>query len=134
MGLEIIGKVGAGVGLANVVGFEAGAFVGLGGAANLNGNLEGEVNFKDNTSTVNLGLKGSASIIGNAGLFGRAKFSVLDVEKQFTLAEEEFGIFKYSKNGKYSNGWSHLTPKVDDFYPTKLHHILGINHEKTNMV
>jgi hypothetical protein len=134
MGLEIIGKVGAGVGLANEVGFEAGAFVGLGGAANLNGNLEGEVNFKDNTSTVNLGLKGSASIIGKAGIFGRAKFLVLDVEKQFTLAEREFGIFKYSKNGEYSNGWSHLTPKVDDFYPTKLHHILGINHEKTNMV
>ena len=134
MGLDIIGKVGAGVGLANVVGLEAGAFVGLGGAANLSGSLGGEVNFKDNTSTVNLGLNGSASIIGKAGIFGRAKFLAFELEKQFTLAETEFGIFKYSKNGEYSNGWSHLMPKIDDFYPTKLQNNLELNHESIGLV
>jgi hypothetical protein len=116
MGLDITAKVGAGVGLANVVGLEAGAFVGLGGAANLSGMLGGEVNFKDKTSTVKLDLNGSAAITGEVGVFGRAKLLGAALEKQITIANREFAIYEYTRNGEYSNGWSHLMPKVGDFH------------------
>ena len=118
MGLDITAKVGLGAGLANIAGLDAGAFVGLGGDANLSGSLGGNVNFGDKTSTVNLGLSGSAAISGNSGFYASGTFLGQNViEKKFTIAKRDLARFEYSRNGEYSNGLSHLMPEVDDFKP-----------------
>jgi hypothetical protein len=117
MGLDNIAKVRIGAGLAYIAGLEAGAFVGLVGDASLSGSFGGEINFKDNTSTVNLALNGSAAIKGKAGFFGRAKLLGAALEKQFTIIDRVLAIYEYTRNGEYSNGWSHFMPKVDDFKP-----------------
>jgi hypothetical protein len=117
MGLDITADVGVGAGLANIAGLEAGAFVGLGGTANLSGMLGGEVNFKDNTSTVKLDLNGSAAITGEVGVFGRAKLLKAVLEKKITIANREFASYEYTRKGEYSNGWSYFMPKVADFNP-----------------
>ena len=129
MKLGIDATVGVEAGLAYIAGLEVGAFVGLGGAANLSGSLGGEVNFKEKTSTVKLGLDGLAEITGSAGAFGRAKLlGVAAIEKQFDIVSRTFARFVYSRNRELSNGWSHFMPEKNDFieiYTKKGPYILG---------
>jgi hypothetical protein len=129
MGLHITATVGVEAGLAYIAGLEAGAFVDLGGDTNLSGSLRGEVNFKDNTSTVNLGLDGSAAITGKAGVFARAKLlGVAAIEKQFDIVSRTFARFVYSRNREYSKGWGHFLPEENDFkkiYTKEGPYILG---------
>ena len=115
MGLDITAKVGAGVGVANVVGLDAGGFATLGASAALGGNLAGTVDFTNKKYDVNLSVNANADIIGNAGVFIQAKALGFSVSKKWILAQKKFAHFSYMRGMALTGRKGDWSPKLSDF-------------------
>jgi hypothetical protein len=115
MGLDITAKVGAGVGVANVVGLDAGGFATLGASADLGGNLEGTVDFRNKKYDVNLSVNANADIVGNAGVFIQAKALGFSVSKKWILAQKKFAHFSYMRGMALTGRKGDWSPKLSDF-------------------
>jgi hypothetical protein len=115
MGLDVTAKAGAGVGVANVVGIEAGAFASLGGEASLGGTMAGSVNFDTNKNDVTMALNSNADIVGKAGLFVQAKALGYSVSKKWILANKKFAHFSYTRGIALTGERGNWMPRISDF-------------------
>ncbi|HVZ25409.1 MAG TPA: DUF4157 domain-containing protein, partial [Sediminibacterium sp.] len=117
-GMTIGATLGAGVGLANIAGLEGGVFAEAASKVGVEGALNGEVSrnaAKDwLSSSLELSLKSSASIVGKAGAYIKAKILSLSKTKKFTLLKKEFAKWEYERKKAISK--TGLT--VRDIIPT----------------
>lgn len=115
MGLDVTAKAGAGVGVANVSGIEAGAFASLGGAASLGGTMTGSVNFDTKKNDVTMAMNADADIVGKAGLFVQAKALGYSLSKKWVLADKKFAHFSYTRGIALTGERGNWMPRISDF-------------------
>jgi hypothetical protein len=115
MGLAINAKAGAGVGVANVSGIEAGAFASLGGEALLGGTMTGSVNFDTKKNDVTMAMNADADIVGEAGLFVQAKALGYSLSKKWVLADKKFAHFSYTRGIALTGERGNWMPRISDF-------------------
>jgi hypothetical protein len=115
MGLDVTAKAGAGVGVANVSGIEAGAFASLGGEASLGGTMTGSVNFDTKKNDVTMAMNADADIVGKAGLFVQAKALGYSLSKKWVLANKKFAHFSYTRGIALTGERGNWMPRISDF-------------------
>lgn len=117
-GMTIGATLGAGVGLANIAGLEGGVFAEAASSVGVEGAIKGEVSRNAAkewlSSSLELSLKSSASIVGKAGAYIKAKILSLSKTKKFTLLKKEFAKWEYERKKAISK--TGLT--IKDIVPT----------------
>lgn len=121
-GMEVAVNVGAGAGVANIAGVEGGLFAGAESEFAVEGSITGEVS-KDTAkawaaSSLELKLSSSASLVGNAGTYIKAKILNFSKEKKFKLLEKEFAKWEYERTRSIQKAGvriQDIIPTVADF-------------------
>ncbi len=120
--MDVNVNVGAGAGIANIAGIEGGLFAGAKSQFAVEGSISGEVSHEAAkawaASTLELKLSSSASLVGSAGTYIKAKILNFSKEKKFKLLEREFAKWEFERTRSIQKAGvtvRDIIPTVADF-------------------